>query len=142
MALWHRLTAAAATALALTSCQAEREAAAESIDLAGTAWVAESIAGLEVTGEPPSFIRFDDGRQVSGHAGCNGFTGTYEMHGDRLVMGPLAVTRRACGGVVDDQERRFLAAVSGVDRYEIEDDLLLLYAVDSIAATRLALKME
>jgi len=142
MAGWHLLTVAAAIALALTSCQAEQEVAAEGADLAGTAWVAESIAGLEVIGEPQSFIRFDDDRRVSGNAGCNGFTGTYETQGDRLIMGPLAVTRRACGGVVDDQERRFLAALSGVDRYEIEDDLLLLFSKQPEAATRLGPKEE
>ena len=142
MAGCHRMTVAAAIVVALTSCQADKDVAAEGVDLAGTAWVAESIAGLEVIGEPPSFIRFDDARRVSGNAGCNGFTGTYETQGDHLIMGPLAVTRRACGGVIDDQEGRFLSALSAVDRYEIEDDLLLLFSKKAEAATRLGPKEE
>ena len=142
MAYWHRLIVAAAIGLALTSCQADRDDAAESIDLSGTAWAVESIAGRDVTGEPPPFLRFDDDGQLSGNAGCNSFNGSYENKDGRLVIGPLAMTRMACRSEVNEQEQRFMAALSDIDRYEIEDDLLLIFATGSDTATRLAPKAE
>ncbi len=142
MACWHRLIVAAAIGLALTSCQADRDDAAGSIDLSGTVWAVESIVGRDVTGEPPPFLRFDDDRQLSGNAGCNNFTGSYENKDGRLVIGPLAITRMLCRGEANEQERRFMAALSDIDRYEIEDDLLLIFATGADTATRLAPKVE
>lgn len=62
-----------------------------------------------------------DGR-LSGHAGCNGYTGSYTIEGDRfrpvavastaagtLAIGPLASTRRACAPALMAEEQRFLA---------------------------------
>ena len=40
-------------------------------------------------------LAFRDGR-VSGFAGCNEFQGTYTRDGDRLTIGRLATTRKAC----------------------------------------------
>ncbi|MFZ5548443.1 MAG: META domain-containing protein [Pseudomonadota bacterium] len=61
-----------------------------------------------------------DGR-LAGHAGCNGFTGSYTIEGDRfqpvavasttagsLAVGPLASTRKACAPAVMADEQRFL----------------------------------
>ena len=34
---------------------------------------------------------------VSGNAGCNDYTGGYTVDGDKLTIGPLAATKKACG---------------------------------------------
>ena len=45
--------------------------------------------GVEAT------ARFVDGR-VSGSTGCNSYSGSYDLGGDELRIGPLAMTRKAC----------------------------------------------
>jgi len=140
MAGRHYWIATALIVLVTASCGAAPPVTVRGPNLAGTAWVAETIAGGGVVGPAESVIRFVDDRRVSGHGGCNAFTGSYEIQGEHLVLGPLATTRRACGGAIDEQERRFLAALSDIGRYEVEDGLLLLFARDSVNATRLASK--
>jgi heat shock protein HslJ len=41
-------------------------------------------------------LAFGSDAQVSGLGGCNGFTGSYRAVGDKLSIGPLAATRKAC----------------------------------------------
>ena len=42
-------------------------------------------------------VSFQDG-MIVGHAGCNSFRTTYTREGDRLAIGPAAVTRKVCAG--------------------------------------------
>jgi heat shock protein HslJ len=66
------------------------------------------------------WVRFAQGR-VHGHAGCNTFRATYTVDGNRLAIGPMAVTRKACtpAGVMA-QEREFLAALRSVTTWAID----------------------
>lgn len=45
--------------------------------------------------------------QVSGRSGCNRFTGSYELSGEGLSFGRLAVTRMACPPPHMETEQRF-----------------------------------
>ena len=36
------------------------------------------------------------GDQVSGSAGCNDYNGPYKLDGDKVAIGPLVTTRKAC----------------------------------------------
>jgi heat shock protein HslJ len=55
--------------------------------------------GAETTlaGARPPTLRLDskEGR-ASGFAGCNRFSGSYQLAGDRLTFGPLLSTKMAC----------------------------------------------
>jgi heat shock protein HslJ len=83
--------------------------------LEGTVWeldtvvdgelASSTIAGSEATLELV-------GGQLSGTTGCNEFSGPAEVVGGRLVSGPLASTRMACEGVMD-QEAHILAVLEG-----------------------------
>ena len=48
---------------------------------------------------------------VSGSAGCNDYNGPYTLDGDKVTIGPLATTRKACEQPVMDQETAFLTAL-------------------------------
>ena len=48
---------------------------------------------------------------VSGSAGCNDYNGSYTLDGDKVTIGPLATTRKACEQPVMDQETAFLTAL-------------------------------
>lgn len=70
---------------------------------------------------------FADGK-ISGSGGCNRFMGGYEVEGDRLTIGQLASTFKACEQPIMNQESKFLQALQGAQRYEINDrDELTIY---------------
>ncbi|HEY9752877.1 MAG TPA: META domain-containing protein [Coleofasciculaceae cyanobacterium] len=69
--------------------------------------------------------------KVFGSAGCNRFNGGYKTTGNQLAIGPLASTFMACEPAVMQQETRFLAALQGAQRYEVNDQgLQIFYKTD------------
>lgn len=75
---------------------------------------------------------FADGR-VSGSGGCNRFNGGYQAPGsNQLSIGPLASTFKACEQSLMDQESRFLKALQGAQRYEMDgpDQLTIYYKTE------------
>ena len=120
------VTAALLVAVALTvlvvACGDDDDGA----DLAGTSWVlstladAAALAGSEVTAS------FAEG-QVSGSAGCNSYTGTYEADGDEITIGEnIAVTARACETPLMEQESAYLIALGQAERVAIDGDELTI----------------
>lgn len=67
------------------------------------------------------------GGTVSGSAGCNTFRGTYKVQGDRVAIGRLSTTRKACPdeGLMK-QESNFVAALERADTWKIEEGELTL----------------
>lgn len=78
----------------------------ESDTLAETYWPILDIDGAIVSGGE-YVIEFGLDR-LSGRAGCNRFSGPFRQEGDRLTVGPLAVTRMACPPPRMAHERRVL----------------------------------
>src|SRR3954447_18671211 len=73
--------------------------------LAGTQWVLDvSALGVSGAASLSSWIAFDRGH-VSGNDCCNAFSGSYELHGSKLSFGPLAGTKKACGGAAGEASR-------------------------------------
>ncbi|MBY0276883.1 META domain-containing protein [Candidatus Binatia bacterium] len=103
--------------------------------LDGTSWtvtgfnngrqaVVSALTGTTLT------LAFRDGR-VSGFAGCNEFHGTYTRDGDRLAIGRLATTRKACAGEgVMAQEQQLVAALESVTTWAIDRGMLDLHRAD------------
>lgn len=88
----------------------------------GGAWRLVSMAGIE-PGVPSQDMRLTaefSGDRLSGFGGCNQFTGRYQTTGSQLSVSPLASTQRACEGFLMDQEFRYLTALQGARRYEID----------------------
>ena len=70
-------------------------------------------------GQVPS-VRFGPDGKVTGNGGCNRFSGTYRVDGDRITIGPrLVTTRMMCRGKMET-ERKFLHALTAVTRWDIE----------------------
>lgn len=81
----------------------------------------------------PATLRFDSGR-ASGFAGCNQFGGPYALEGtDVIRLGPLAMTKMACDGGME-LEQRYKRALEAAVRYRIEDGTLVLFDVLGPAA--------
>jgi heat shock protein HslJ len=77
------------------------------------AWQLEAIGAAGAAGDVTSTVTFAEDGQVRGGGGVNRFGGPYRVEGDIVELGPLFSTRMAGPEPAMDQERRFLAALSG-----------------------------
>ncbi|MFA7440667.1 MAG: META domain-containing protein [Sphingomonadaceae bacterium] len=121
-------------ALALAGCVATRPAAPPPADalppppppgagpqsLLGVEWQITEYAGTPVASDARANLRFADGR-VSGTAGCNSFSGTYETGADFTIrFGELTSTMMACADPLMQQERAVLDLLAAVTSYTFD----------------------
>lgn len=76
--------------------------------LAGSEWRPLQIGEHEPADSSRIFLRFEAAGRLSGHNGCNGFFGSYEITGDRIAIGPLGATQMACEQPVMELETAFM----------------------------------
>lgn len=67
------------------------------------------------------------GDRISGSGGCNRFMGGYQTQDDQLSIDTLASTRMACEESVMNQEMKYLMALEGAQRYEVNDQGLQIF---------------
>jgi len=82
----------------------------------GTQAVTSVIIGTEITAE------FSEDSRLSGNSSCNQYNTTYETDGNKINIGPVAVTRMLCSepdGIME-QEARYLAALGTAETYKIQ----------------------
>lgn len=78
-------------------------------------------------------LRFD-GNRIGGKSACNRYSGGVtagDSPGALTVDAPLATTRMACPPPIDDIERRYLAALQGVNQYSFLAGKLALTRSDA-----------
>lgn len=102
-------------------------------------WVLTSFGGAEAdrpaAARPAEMTLAPDGR-VSGDTGCNSFGGTWSIAGDRLRLGEVAMTLRACfeDDVATAQEDAIARALSATKTATVVDgDRLTIRATDGSA---------
>ncbi len=117
--------ALALLALGIAGCGGDDGTDTEPPSFVGVPWVLSS--GLDVEDwqrTAPSAV-FNDGT-VGGSTGCNRFTASYTVDGDRLELGTIASTRMACPPPVDEVERAYVAALDQVVRWRADGAELVL----------------
>ena len=117
-----RLPALIATLLFAAGCgggSGGGSSSTDTSDLTGVVWV---LLGVEQATPSIQFAA----KQVSGSAGCNRFSGSYTVDGDRMSFGPLATTQMACPPPADEVERMFLKALDGVTHWRVDSGKLVL----------------
>ena len=116
-----------------------QKAASSSNALPGTSWivigynngkqaVVSTMAGTDLT------AKFGTDGMLTGNSGCNDYTATYKIDGDKISIGPAATTRKACEQAVMDQETQYLAALSTAATYKIDGSKLELRTADGALA--------
>ena len=99
-------------------------ASAGGTELVGTQWLLDvSALGVGGAGSVNAWISFARDN-VNGNDGCNAFSGSYEVDGSQLRFGPLAGTKKACGGPAGEVSREVTTALARVRAYEIRADTL------------------
>jgi heat shock protein HslJ len=103
----------------------------EPLSLTGINWIANGVnngrGGVQsiIIGNEITAVFSEDG-SLSGSAGCNNYSGTYEVDGENISIGPLVTTRMACEepeGTME-QESEYLAALETVSTWSIDGDVL------------------
>jgi heat shock protein HslJ len=123
----------AALALGGTAAMAQDQPSARPPDrlsdrLIGTGWQAQSLLGEEVANPAAATLEFLPGDQVRGEAGCNQFVGPFATRSDRIVFGPLRVSRLRCEGAGAAAQQQMLEALQKGGQVELQDDSLVLHA--------------
>jgi len=107
--------------------------AAISQDLAGSSW--SLLAYNNGTGgfqsaviDVPVTALFEEDGTLSGSAGCNSYTATWEAEDGTIDIGPAAATLMACADTeVDQQETRYLALLDEADTYRVDAATLEMF---------------
>ena len=86
--------------------------------LAGSEWAPE--------GKPERFVQFGDKGAVSGFGACNRFFGSYSIIGNRIKIGPLGSTRKACARSMMVAEQDFLVGLQNAVKFERRNSKLKL----------------
>jgi len=98
--------------------------------LVNTYWKLLRLGGAAVTvgaeQHEPHFILLTPESRVAGDGGCNRFTGSYTLEGDRLTFAQLAGTMMACVQGME-QEQTFLDALAKVTSWRIDGEHLELF---------------
>lgn len=98
-----------------------KQVAAAQFDLTGGEWLVEDINGEGVIDILQTTLAFGTDGQVSGTGGCNRYSGSFELAGDTLGFGPMAVTQMACPQAIGNQEQKFFEAIASPLRASIDE---------------------
>jgi heat shock protein HslJ len=74
--------------------------------------------------------------KVSGNGGCNEYSGSYTVDGDKLTIGQVASTQKACGPVESALETAYFAALAKVASYAIDGESLELKTTEGKVGLR------
>jgi heat shock protein HslJ len=107
--------------------QAPAEVAAEGPE--GTTWTLDSYVNgegqlVDVLPDTEITAEFQDG-QIRGNAGCNTYFGSYQVDGNSLSIGPVAMTEMYCfPEELMAQETDYLAALGNAASYQVAEGQL------------------
>ena len=99
-----------------------------SVALPGSAWQVTTFAGQTPLADHPITFEFDNEGNIAGDGSCNRFGGSCKIEGDKIEVGPLRSTRRACEPDIMQQEHKFLALLGAAATWAMDGDELVLTA--------------
>ncbi len=92
----------------------------------GMQWTLVSMNGKAVGDNRPTMM-IDEALRARGFAGCNTFSATaYPLPQQRIAVGPIALTRKACDKGVMERERAFLVVLRTAQAWDVKDGQLIL----------------
>jgi heat shock protein HslJ len=97
------------------------------VDLLGTEWRLEELAGARVLDSATATLAFPQAGRVAGNGSCNRFAGPVEIRADSISFGPLVMTRMACADAINKQEASYVRALEGAERFSISGSRLSLH---------------
>jgi heat shock protein HslJ len=104
-----------------------QRAANEKIFPLKASWVAVSLNGkpLGSGSGRPTFV-LDENLRAHGFSGCNNYSATaYPLRQNKLGVGPVALTRKACDKATMDRERDYLMAFKASQEWDLQEGALI-----------------
>lgn len=104
--------------------------------LDGTSWKLLHYRKTQVSEGINITAVFEDGF-ISGSSGCNSYSGTYQVEGSKIAIGPLAATLMACvdPAEVMEMEQMVQAWLMDAVTFELSEDQLMIFRSDGEALT-------
>ena len=110
--------------------------------LEGTAWqLTDSVGPEGGTLSVPEAVAASatfTGGTIAGDAGCNRYTGTYTLDGDKMTISGVATTTMACPAIPSAVEKAYLAALDKVATYAVSGTKLELKTAEGKVGLRFA----
>lgn len=94
--------------------------------LEGVEWILVAMGSDGALVDEASITLKLEGENLSGRSGCNLYQSRMVVDGSAVTVGRIASTKRACPPPVMEIESRFLAALAGVEAWELAGDRLIL----------------
>ena len=104
--------------------------------LDGTTWTLMAYRKTRPISGTTLTATFQDG-QIRGSAGCNSYSGSYQVNGEAISVGPIAITEMAClepEGIME-QEMLFAQFLSDAQTFRLADGKMELVRTDGEALT-------
>ncbi len=95
--------------------------------LTGVIWTLVELNGQPRIPDTEILASFEADGSVTGTAGCNNYTSTYEISANQITFGLGAMTRKMCAEDVMDQENEYMAALAVARTYELIEGRLYLF---------------
>lgn len=91
-------------------------------------WFATEVGGVPAVQGARSWMEFSEDGHVTGHGGCNRYSGDAKFDHTQLKFGEVASTKMACAEpAAMQQESKLFAAFTATRTYRVEGkDILLL----------------
>jgi heat shock protein HslJ len=105
--------------------------------LEGTSWVLTAYRKSRPIPETSITATFEEGR-VHGSAGCNSYSGSYQVGNGTIEVGAIAITEMACLGPegIMEQETMFINEfLREAQTFQVTDDQLQIFRSDREALT-------
>ena len=99
--------------------------------LEGTSWQLEDLGGAGIVDKAAATLEFNQDGKIEGHGSCNRFSGTADVSGSTIRIGPVAATLMGCGDAVMNQEKKYFDALRNAERFTLEDSTLQIFYKDS-----------
>ena len=99
-------------------------------------WRLQDVEGIGPIEGIDATVQFNPLGTLSGHGGCNRFSGNADLGEGTIKIGPVASTKMACADPIDDQEMRFLDALSRAQAWRLENGVLSILASDGAPLLR------
>ncbi|MDH4047369.1 MAG: META domain-containing protein [Gammaproteobacteria bacterium] len=119
-------------AIAFVSLKGMRPVAelSASNEITGISWQPLSIGGDPIAVGSAMRLQFGLDGKLTGHSGCNGFSGDYSRDAESVEIGPLGATRMACPDRETTLENRFFDALQRTVTAESRAGRLILSDAD------------
>jgi len=105
-------------------------------ELATSTWKPTHIGEMRLENDTPLTLEFDSANGLGGYAGCNRFSGAFELAEAAFAAGPISSTRMACPEPANSFEISYLQAMQATRSITRTESRLIFRDSEGVAVAR------